>query len=61
MKQAEKIICPKCCYTQSLDIYDFTDPGDTKGSFAIVCEKCEVEFRLNFEFKPYIEERLISE
>lgn len=59
-KQSEKIICPKCCKTQSFDIYDMTDPGDTQGSFPVSCDNCEEVFQIDFEFKPFIRERLIE-
>lgn len=55
MNQTSKIKCPKCKVVQEEDINDLTiDTGDMEGTFPHVCDNCEYDFTVEYEYKPFI-------
>lgn len=55
MTQTYLVECPNCDKIQNYDIYDLIEPGDTDGTFPLICDNCNKKFDVEFEFKPYVE------
>ncbi|MBD8523718.1 hypothetical protein [Lysinibacillus fusiformis] len=55
MIQTKEIKCPKCKTIQTEDIEDLIiDTGYMEGNFQHVCENCNDEFTVEFEYRPFI-------
>lgn len=55
MEQTAKIKCPNCNVIQEEDIDDLAvDAGDMQGIFKHICDQCESEFTIEFEYKPFL-------
>ena len=55
MKQTSEVRCPHCKIVQEDDIYDLTnDTGELEGTFPHVCDNCRGNFKIEYEYKPFI-------
>lgn len=55
MVQSTKIICPHCENEQEDDLFEYLEADAMEGEFNLNCDKCEEEFTVVFELRPYIE------
>jgi len=61
MKQTVDVKCPYCKTIQEEDIHDLTvDAGDMEGTFLHECDNCEKEFKVKFQYKPYVETSMLD-
>lgn len=60
-REGKEIICPSCKNAQQLDVFDLTEPGETKGSMRLTCIYCDEKFRVSYELKPFVSEEVIEE
>ncbi len=55
MKQTATIKCPVCETNQSEEIYDLTmDLKHLAGTLDHICENCDHEFTVKYDYKPYV-------
>lgn len=54
MRQTENLTCPYCNEVQNDDIYELTCGDDFEGDFTHICDGCDKEFEVEFEYRPFI-------
>ncbi|MGE7983709.1 hypothetical protein [Solibacillus sp. NPDC093137] len=55
MVQTKEIQCPKCDSVQKENIHKYAmDSSEMEGSFLRKCQKCECEFIVEYEYRPFI-------